>query len=76
MESTLPIPLSKQISPALQTGGHTEDDVNSWQVQKLLDHHHVKQSAIQYHYGDGRSSQVVSNTTPPRKKRKTSNTAV
>jgi hypothetical protein len=54
VQSTRPVPLSDQIRHSLELQPTGNDEVDGWHVQRLLDHHRVEQSAIQYHYGDGK----------------------
>jgi hypothetical protein len=54
VQSTRPVLLSGQICCLLELQATRNDEVDGWHVQQLLDHYHIKQSAIQYHYRDGK----------------------
>jgi hypothetical protein len=54
VQSTRPALLSDQICHSLELQPTRNDKVDRWHVQRLLDHHCIEQSAIQYHYRDGK----------------------
>jgi hypothetical protein len=80
VESTVPVPLREQVvlgqALAKRTDGLQDDgEVEKWQVQRMLDHYRIEQSAIQYQYGDGRNVPEKENAMNKGKKRKLSSDA-